>query len=93
MEYKAMVEKNKYGYFIKLKDLSEKQQDKNSDFFVTSALNINLNYYQNYLIDNYNGFFVQSSRLSREVYFKIKKNAEKASQWVESLLIAAKLAE
>lgn len=86
--YKAEVDRNEYGYFVKLKNHWSIEIDEK----IAQYLNLKLDYYQNYLADKFNGNIIYFERSERsEVYFKQSDDALEATEWVDSLLIAAQL--
>jgi hypothetical protein len=87
--YKANIDRNEFGYYVQLE---YSYYNLEIDQMIAQHLNISADYYQKYLADNFNGDIIYFESGNRyEVYFKNKIDANKAVEWVDSLLIAKQL--
>jgi hypothetical protein len=60
------------------------------DKAIANELNITLDFYQKYLIDNFNAWMYKQPDCY-EMYFKNTIDVVNAAKWVQSVLIASKL--
>jgi len=77
------IEKNKYGYFIEIKN---DYSNLFTDYQLAKLLGIPRQHYQDYLIENYNAFVIND-----EAYFESKEHAQNAIEWIISSCIINKL--
>ena len=57
------------------------------DYFISRALNISIMVYQNYLMENFNGYYFEMHRVG----FDNEDDAKNALEWINTLLLANKL--
>lgn len=91
MEYKAIIDQNGHGYYIRLRNLILATPDKLFDSDIADILNIDLDYYQEYLINNFNGWTFLNLNDNKEIYFDNEEDINKTIEWVELILVAIKL--
>jgi DNA-directed RNA polymerase specialized sigma subunit len=80
METEFLIQKNDYGYFVC-------SQNNITDSCIAEELEVDVDKYFQTLINDYNAF-VSSDE---DLYFKNKKDAKKALDWVEALYLGQNL--
>ena len=94
MKYEAVISQNNHGYYIILRDIEKIGIEKNCDFNVADYLDIDLSYYHKCLVNNFNAWIFRIPNIGpKESYFNTKEDINKAIEWVNSLLVAAKLSD
>lgn len=58
------------------------------DIYIANKINMNLDKYRQFLIKNFNGFV--KGKLE-EIYFPTVEDANKAKEWIESMLVFNKI--
>lgn len=89
MKYDFCIQQCDNGFYLEL--VENDKYEYSTDKYICEVLDIDLNEYQDYLQDKFNGFKTQVSSIREEVYFKTKKDATQAKIWAESILIVNKL--
>jgi len=59
------------------------------DAYIAVRVNMTLEDYRQFLIDNFNGFI---KGMLEEIYFPTEEDANKASEWIESMFVFNKIA-
>jgi hypothetical protein len=62
-----------------------------SDFFIADICKLHIKKYQDILLTKFNAIFYTPPNGSTQIYFKEKEDAEKAIEWIESIIVMNKL--
>lgn len=95
IDIKANINDNKHGYYIFLSsaDKGYTDSDKNiaaSDKNIAAYLQLELNDYQKHLVNNYNAYLIKGKEYN-ELYFMLKEDADKAIEWIDSIILSIQL--
>lgn len=88
IDIKANINDNKHGYYIFLSSADKEYTD--SDKNIAAYLQLELNDYQKHLVDNYNAYLIKGKEYN-ELYFMLKEDADKAIEWIDSIILSIQL--